>query len=467
VSLTFTVNGVSSGGSTSAYSGDWVKVACTGAAAGSPVVELFSSFTQRAFGPTGTPTFVGQINLGNTIPGGPFVAPGAWVVRLRYAGSGTILASVNLTVLSPILQPFPSLLGAAGTNLLMANVDIVASGANQLYQSSTASIVKGTVTIGISRYVNSSGPPHPTNITMQYILFGPGQPTTGTLINGQVFDAGGFPTTTLDTTTLSDGTYMVGCQCIDSADTTSFHWAAYNIRSFPTNMVVMNTGPKSPVGTYVLPTASLNGNSHCESTGVDFVTYTGISGEPVQPNSPVPYPDIGFQPPVYSTSSPFNPAMGGTPSSTRTMAYWGPSQAAIRYLEYKESVLFGTTTVGGVMVQPWSSEATNTSESIEGSYPPAATQSYRDGPRLNGQTTGNSNIVATPDVGPFAWWVFSIIRLDGNLSVVDPLGNTLTVAGNRADPTLLQLDKVGQLPVTPPNPEWPNTIQVGTISPAG
>jgi hypothetical protein len=50
--------------------------------------------------------------------------------------------------------------------------------------------------------------------------------------------------------------------------------------------------------------------------------------------------------------------------------------------------------------------------------------------------------------------------MDGGLSVIDVNGNKLTIAGYKADPTLLPLDFVS----TPANPEFPHTIQVGTIS---
>jgi hypothetical protein len=123
--------------------------------------------------------------------------------------------------------------------------------------------------------------------------------------------------------------------------------------------------------------------------------------------------------------------------------------------------MFATTAAGGIFAQPWSAELANGAETIEGSYPPVATQSYKDGGRLNNQVIGNSNLSAVPTDGPFSSYHWTAIQLDGGLSVIDVYGNKLTIAGYKADPTLLPLDYVS---ATPANPEFPNTVQVGTIS---
>ena len=143
------------------------------------------------------------------------------------------------------------------------------------------------------------------------------------------------------------------------------------------------------------------------------------------------------------------------------MRYWGESLCGLRWFEYKDSQMFATTAVGGIFAQPWSAELANGAETIEGSYPPVATQSYKDGGRLNNQVIGNSNLSAVPTDGPFSSYHWTAIQLDGGLSVIDVYGNKLTIAGYKADPTLLPLDYVS---ATPANPEFPNTVQVGTIS---
>jgi hypothetical protein len=300
---------------------------------------------------------------------------------------------------------------------------------------------------------------HPTNVTMLFMLFGPGQPVSGTPIGSQITDSGGFPALAgFNTNMLADGTYMVSAVVIDSNDTNPSNLSPYQMIPFPCSMIVMNTGPQDITRSCLIPNSLRNTNYHNESTDIDYVTYRGVP----QTNVTYEYPDVGFIPPVYSTQSPYNPAKGGNPAVCRTMNYWGESISNARYFEYTVSYVFQTTAAGGGFASAWNAQLPSGAADIEGSYAPVAMQSYKDGGRLNNQVIGNSINGPMPPSGPFNayhWWT---IQIDGALSVLDVFGNKLTIAGPKADPDKLPMDST--FDTNPPNPYWPNTLQVGTIS---
>jgi hypothetical protein len=392
----------------------------------------------------------------NPLPAGNYA-----VVAYQVGNPNPPLATLDITVLAYVTPPFPSI------NLESWNLAIMAVGGspgNILASSDKSFAIKGTVIFTPGRWENTSGNRHPLNVTGQITLYGDFSGTLTPekrLIGSPAFDAGGFPSVSFDTTTIPDGTYMLGMDivdCSDPMDGNGLQWSAYQLLQYPVSVVVINTSPKSPSGTYLIPTASLKSNAEVNSTAVDFVTYSGVP----QPNRSYPYPGPSltpvFAPPVTDPASPFhaNPADARTGG---TVSYYMENSDMLNLHEYDVLPMFQTTKVGGVFAGSWSGEGGD--ESIEGTYPVMAGESWLDGGRNSHMGTGNSIIVATPSTGPFSAYHWTIIQLDGRLAVRDLAGNMLTIAGYRRDTTKLPIDYLdGTIG------EFPNTVQVGTIDPS-
>jgi len=372
----------------------------------------------------------------------------------------TPLASVAFSVSAYVTPPFPPF---SVQNWILFNLAVSGT---VLASSAQASAVQGTITIG-GTYQTLEGFPHPTNVTMQFVLYGDASSgalvPTKRLIGAQTFDAGGFPFVPFDTTTVPDGTYMLSCIVVDCADTNSAHFSAYQIIPYPRSLIIMNEGAKAASGSYLIPAASLSVNAEVNSTSVDYVHYNGL---PVYNTvTPYPYPGPGLSPvvapPVTNSESPFH----SNPAGARTGGYYIENSDTLNLHEYRRIPMFFTTNAGGVFAGNWSGEGGG--EGVESTYPAMAIESWLDGPRNSHTATGNSIIVATVDprrtgdTGPFDAYHWTIINIGGNLSVRDLAGNMLTIAGYKRDLSKLPIDYLDGTTA-----EFPNTVLVGTIDTA-
>jgi hypothetical protein len=375
------------------------------------------------------------------------VPAGNYEFRLYFNDSQPVITRLPLTVLDYVAPPFP-FVGDAQNGISDYYV-FYPMATPSLSSTDIVMVVKGKVTLGGSWHRNGGGS-GPQNVTFQFML-------NDTPVGPPVFAADGNPTLSFDTTTVPDGTYMLTAKFIDCNDV--FHadlggkWNAYQLRPFPISFIVMNVGAKDPTQNYSIPTIYFAENNRQDSTAIDYVQYKGIP----QPAAPYPYPGPGqsvvFAPPVYSSSSSFH----GNPMQLRNQSNWymeGVTEN--RYHEYKGAPQFWTTKLGGVCAGGWSTKNGGTLQ-IETSYAPVSRNSYRDGGRNSNMSSSLVNFVATPTGGSFsAHWTG--IQLDGRLFTVALDGTITTIAGPKRDLTKLPLDYSDGT-----NPEFPNTVQVGTI----
>ena len=410
----------------------------------------------------------------------PIQTPGTYYVRYYHSTDpSTIYAQVTLNILARPQDAFPIFVGNFN-NFNQAGVTVGAvSGMGTILARSTQAIgsdaqgtiaVQGHINISLT-YGSLGGIGAPINIAAQFFIYGGSYPVTGHALSGQVFDSTGHPSVTFDTTTIADGTYSLNAQIIDSNDT-SHNTSAYQTIPYPCNLLVMNGGALSPTipptGPILCPTWSQNENYHINGTTIDYITYQGgVHGAPpVSPAASYPYPGPGNSvvtvPPVWSTSSPYNPAMGGTPANCRDLSLvgeYGESIHALRMYEYRRFPRFLTSLVGGVYVQGWSAESSG-DESLEGSDDAAKAQNWFDGGRNSCNNDGNINMTATPSTGPWSAYHWTGVHLSGRLYVADLTGTIVTVAGLKADTTKLSPD------FTMAFGPSVNTVPVGTINTA-
>jgi hypothetical protein len=388
---------------------------------------------------------------------------GNYAVVMFYVGSpGVPVISLPITVNAALISPSPSL------NLHTWDLAIMTASPVDFGSSMSRSlVVHGTVTMGVSNWSNLNGTPHPTNVTGQITLYGDftGSMTNQKrLIGSQVFDAGGLPSVTFNTTTIPDGAYMLGIDIVDCHDTGSGGWYAYQLLQYPRPIIVMNSGPQSPSGTYIIPCASLNVNTEIYSTTVDGVTYSGLPA--YNATTPYPYPGPSLTPVVAPPVTNSAALWHSNPALARSSTWYIENSDMINMHEYRNAEEFQTTPLGGIFAGSWSGEGGD--ESVQITYQAMAARSWLDGPRNSHGSTGNSIGVATVDprrtggTGPFDSYHWTIINIGGQLAVRDLAGNMKTIAGYKRDTTKLPMDYMDASLV----PEFPNTVLVGTIDTA-
>jgi hypothetical protein len=377
--------------------------------------------------------------------GNPLSA-GNYYVNFIVADSRPPAVTVPITLSAFVERPFPTLAPAINVNNVNTfEIRISPTLVDGFGSGNTWAAVSGTVTLGGAWASNGGAPPN--NVWMQFFL-------SGVPLGSPVFAASGDSASiSFDTTTQPNGTYMVDAKCLDSADPS---WPAYVCWSLPCSMVICNGG--SNTSPQVIPVSATG--SRFYSSGTDYVDYVGLP----QPSASYPYPGIGYTPvdvpPVWSGTL-TDPPWSANPELARdtTGVYWFENVNQLELLEYQDTPQFSTTSQGGVIVTGWIGH-NNSGEGIEDSYPPVAATSFLDGGRNSNMCSGLVIFTPTPAGAPFpSTAIWTGIQLDGRLFTVDLDGTITTIAGYKRDTSQLPLNWLG-----PTNPEFPNTVQVGTIS---
>jgi hypothetical protein len=392
--------------------------------------------------------------------GGPGTTPATYHARLYFlSASTTIQLDVPFTINNFVPYPFPLMNGQInpnGTPLLFVGLGVAAGGTILAGSAGACPAVRGNISLGVFiTYATASLSPQPTNITLQFYA-----------VDGSLtYHALGTPAfgsppsvTSFDTTTLTDGSYVLFGKIVDISDTSGNHWVAANFGIVGAPFIIQNGGsPMNPAGDYMIPAAFSQYPAKRMGSGTpDAIPYNGV---PVAATA-VPYPSdasVGtYLLPVFNPSSPFY----SSPASARVppLGFWWQGVDGIKSNEYKPCMQFSATNAGGIFCNAFVGKTTG-SENIEGAYQAVAGGSYRDGPRNSNQTTNFTTLVASPATGPWGAYHWTFIQEDGRLGVMDLTGAKLTIAGYRRDLTQLSVDWLDSTQ----NAEFPNSVQVGTI----
>jgi hypothetical protein len=406
-------------------------------------------------------------NSPNTFPPTPPVT--SWELRFVNGVTNAVISSQPITIdilngrnqagaqVHGRYNPFFPSLGIIGSDT-DATVMIcqVSSGAWVTGGASTCPIVAGTMQVNMFP-TGSTFPPNNT-ITIQYTI---DEVPVGSIIAGpasQTFIGDWF--LTIDTTTLADGTHVVGCVMIDSSDpsrSVANHNLPYWFRCQSSPFIVHNTGTSLATlyaSAQVIPSCDrgLGPSERVKSGRPNWVTWPGFSALPKHNTVvPLPLPGAGTVLPMSDPSSPYH---GQTPTQQRSNFNWiNEGLGGASEPEYYVNPRFFTTKNGGVYAFGYTAE---TGQTLEGAYSAIVLHSNYDGQRNDCMPDPLSMFIDGHD-GTY-WVVFEAF---GRVVKATHAGTLTTMAGGTLDPTKIGLNWEDHNLVE--SDLDPLLIQVGTI----